>query len=104
GGHLAEVRSAADLSTLRGALVGRDQNAYWVGGQAAYKYASPFCSLATGDALTQCAQKAAVYYRWLTDDAEFATATGPGVPTIGASTALSLSDVNLSLQLPGEGG
>src|SRR4029079_13602741 len=86
GGRLAEVHTLADLQNLRGYLNGAGAgNKFWVGAQLAYRYPSPSCVQdlhATG-----CASNTQASFRWLSNDGQLASVTGPGRATLDAASA-----------------
>ncbi len=102
GGRLAEMRSDDDFDAMTASLASSSEQALWIGGQVAYQFASPSCNGHTPGTPEHdgCVRQAALTYRYLSDDSDFATGTGLGTPT-PTSSVLAQSDFNMSgLALP----
>lgn len=79
GGRLGEPSTASEATSLATAIASSSSSKFWIGGQAGYRHVSEQCAR-TFDA-DSCVSGSGVSYRWLSNDAEFASATGLSVVT-----------------------
>ncbi|MFO0676305.1 MAG: C-type lectin domain-containing protein [Polyangiaceae bacterium] len=104
GGRLAEVRTEQDWTAIK-TILGKapEVDKYWVGGQATYRYPGAECTTLGDSNKKACVESAKLSYRWFSDDKEFASATGIGLPTLATDAVLEDSDLSLVSTLPTDG-
>ncbi|MCB9656938.1 MAG: hypothetical protein H6726_04740 [Sandaracinaceae bacterium] len=91
GGRLAEMREGLESQRFHDAAnaAGASQQ-YWVGAQLAYGHPNLAC-LGPAYSAAHCASQMRTSFRWLSNDQEFATATGTGGATISAAHTAATS-------------
>jgi hypothetical protein len=102
GAVLAEPRGEGEMDDLRKLVdANGGSGRFWVGGQQGYEYVGAACAGPDTDTeKQQCARDAKLSYRWLSDDATFATATGFGQISVDTKAKLAVTDLQLISQLP----
>jgi hypothetical protein len=97
GGRLAQLDTEEKAANYFDAV--ESSGIYWTGGQQAWAYRDPQCDVAFN---TSCLSGAVSSYRWLSDNTEFAQATGPSAATWNSDPSyfFGASQVSLVSALP----